>query len=224
MTIHPPSPLLTPFPHNSQRLFARDCSGLKLVFGRIEFDVATPLPGYRSTKRNCFQTPRPSFLNERFAKIQKKKREMNSSIDRMMRLVEKNCWINCSLDWYKLILFWILFSFFFSKDRLVSISNFLLFFFYLSKGLRSKRLNIWKFMVNVPRYKKKSITRYYRTRDYFSSSSFITILGDNFLSRLDPSLTIRNWSKLTKIGRSRGRLEYFFFLRIFKNKISILLY
>lgn len=33
--------------HNSQCLFARDCSGLKLVFGRIEFAVATPLSGWR---------------------------------------------------------------------------------------------------------------------------------------------------------------------------------
>lgn len=53
MTTRPPPPslpprVLAPLPHNSQRLFARDCSGLKLVFGRIEFDVATPLPGYRS--------------------------------------------------------------------------------------------------------------------------------------------------------------------------------
>lgn len=148
--IHPP-PLprvLAPFPHNSQRLFARDCSGLKLVFGRIEFDVATPLPGYRSPNEIAFKPHVLRFLT--FCQDPKKKKEMNSS-DRM-RLVERNCWINCSLnwnnyicDWYKLILFWIFFFFFFLKI-MVQLRSLTFFFFYLSKGLRSKRLSIWKFM------------------------------------------------------------------------------
>ena len=51
-------------PHNSQRLFARDCAGLKLVFGRIEFGCrhSPPLSGRGVLFSGIASCPTPPLL------------------------------------------------------------------------------------------------------------------------------------------------------------------